>query len=49
MTNSSLDLAFEKFQNSEKKCDTDLEKGNEIKNQIKRILNKVFISKEKHP
>ena len=36
MTNPSLDLAFEWLQNSEKKCDTDQLKWNEIRNQTKK-------------
>ena len=46
MTNPSLDLAFEWLQNSEKKCDMDQEKWNEIKNQTKRVVNKVLLPKD---
>ena len=43
MTNPSLDLAFEWLQNSEKKCDTDQLKWNEIRNQTKKgLLIKFF-------
>ena len=36
MTNPSLDLAFEWLQNSEKKCDMDQEKWNEIGNRMRK-------------